>query len=60
MSAISELDAVVEEYNAAVARHKAELQPLAVKIQELQGQIINDAREADKATTEDGGEACPA
>ena len=64
MSTISELDAAVEEYNGVVKRqqeaNKAELQPLAVKIQELQGKIINEAREADQATTEDSGEACPA
>ncbi len=64
MSTISELDAAVEEYNGVVKRqqeaNKAELQPLAVRIQELQGKIINEAREADKATTEESGEACPA
>tara|TARA_R100001443_G_C3288781_1_gene162279 strand:- start:86 stop:268 length:183 start_codon:yes stop_codon:yes gene_type:complete len=60
MSTISDLDAAVAEYNAAVGRHKAELEPLAVKIQKLQGQIINEAREADQATTEENGEACPA
>ena len=60
MSTISELDAAVAEYNAAVGSHKAELEPLAVKIQKLQGQIINEAREADQATTEESGEACPA
>ena len=53
MSTISELDAAVEEYNGVVRRqqeaNKAELEPLAVKIQQLQGQIINEAREADKA-----------
>tara|TARA_A100000164_G_C21322393_1_gene502685 strand:- start:123 stop:302 length:180 start_codon:yes stop_codon:yes gene_type:complete len=59
MSTISELDAVVQEYNAALARHKAELQPLAQKINDLQGQVINEAREADKANA-NGGEACPA
>ena len=52
MSTISELDAAVEEYNGVVKRqqeaNKAELQPLAVRIQELQGKIINEAREADK------------
>lgn len=52
MSTISELDAAVEEYNGVVKRqqeaNKAELEPLAVKIQQLQGQIINEAREADK------------
>ena len=48
MSTISELDAAVEEYNGVVKRHKAELEPLAVKIQQLQGQIINEAREADQ------------
>ncbi len=48
MSTISELDAAVEEYNGVVKRHKAELQPLAVRIQELQGKIINEAREADQ------------
>lgn len=50
MSTISELDAAVEEYNGVVKRqqeaNKAELQPLAVRIQELQGKIINEAREA--------------
>ena len=64
MSTISELDAAVEEYNGVVKRqqeaNKAELQPLAVRIQELQGQIINEAREADQAPAEDNGEACPA
>jgi hypothetical protein len=64
MSTISELDAAVEEYNGVVKRqqeaNKAELQPLAVRIQELQGKIINEARQADQATTEDSGEACPA
>ena len=60
MSTISELDAAVEEYNAAAARHKAELQPIATRIQELQGQIINEAREADQANSQAGGEACPA
>jgi hypothetical protein len=59
MSTISELDAAVEEYNGVVKR-----QPLAVRIQELQGKIINEAREADQATTEvtteENGEACPA
>jgi len=53
MSTISELDAAVEEYNGVVKRqqeqNKEELQPLAVKIQELQGKIINEAREADQA-----------
>ena len=52
MSTISELDAAVEEYNGVVKRqqeaNKAELEPLAVKIQQLQGQIINEAREADQ------------
>ena len=52
MSTISELDAAVEEYNGVVKRqqeaNKAELQPLAVRIQELQGKIINEAREADQ------------
>ena len=64
MSTISELDAAVEEYNGVVKRqqeaNKAELEPLGVKIQQLQGQIINEARQADQATTEDSGEACPA
>ena len=64
MSTISELDAAVVEYNGVVKRqqeaNQAELQPLAVRIQELQGKIINEAREADQATTEDSGEACPA
>ena len=63
MSTISELDTAVEEYNGVVKRqqeaNKAELQPLAVRIQELQGKIINEAREADQAPV-DGGEACPA
>tara|TARA_B100000965_G_scaffold384579_1_gene384977 strand:- start:433 stop:624 length:192 start_codon:yes stop_codon:yes gene_type:complete len=53
MSTISELDAAVEEYNGVVKRqqeaNKEELQPLAVRIQELQGKIINEAREADQA-----------
>ena len=52
MSTISELDAAVEEYNGVVKRqqeaNQAELQPLAVRIQELQGKIINEAREADQ------------
>ena len=59
MSAISELDATVAEYNAAIKRHKAELEPLAVKIQELQGKIINEAREADQENA-NNGEACSA
>ena len=63
MSTISELDAAVEEYNGVVKRqqeaNKAELQPLAVRIQELQGKIINEARDADQAPV-DGCEACPA
>lgn len=63
MSTISELDAAVEEYNGVVKRqqeaNQAELQPLAVRIQELQGKIINEARDADQAPV-DGGEACPA
>ncbi len=59
MSTISELDAAVAEYNAAIGRHKAELEPLAVKIQELQGQVINEAREADQANA-NNSEACPA
>jgi len=40
MSTISELDAAVEEYNGVVKRqqeaNQAELQPLALRIQELQ------------------------
>ena len=64
MSTISDLDAAVEEYNGVVKRqqeaNKAELQPLAVRIQELQGKIINEAREADQVPAEDNGEACPA
>ena len=64
MSTISELDAAVEEYNGVVKRqqeaNQAELQPLGLKIQQLQGQIIDEAREADKTTTEESGEACPA
>ena len=64
MSTISELDAAVEEYNGVVKRQQeasqAELQPLAQRINELQGKVINEAREADKATTEESGEACPA
>ena len=69
MSTISELDAAVEEYNGVVKRqqeaNKAELQPLAVRIQELQGKVINEAREADLEpaignTPEDHGEVCPA
>ena len=63
MSTISELDAVVEEYNGVLKRqqeaNKAELEPLALKIQQLQGQIINEAREADQADA-GSGEACPA
>ena len=63
MSTISELDAAVEEYNGVVKRqqeaNKAELQPLAVRIQELQGKIINEDRDADQAPV-DGCEACPA
>ena len=53
MSTISELDAAVEEYNGVVKRqqkqNQEELQPLALKIQDLQGKIISEAREADKA-----------
>ena len=52
MSTISELDAAVEEYNGVVKRqqeaNRAELEPLGLKIQQLQGQIIDEAREADK------------
>ena len=52
MSTISELDAAVEEYNGVVKRqqeqNQEELQPLALKIQDLQGKIISEAREADK------------
>ena len=52
MSTISELDAAVEEYNGVVKRqqeaNKAELQPLAQRLQELQGKVIEEAREADK------------
>ena len=59
MSTISDLDAAVEEYNGVVKRQQAELQPFAVRIQDLQGKIINEAREADQAPV-DGGEACPA
>ena len=51
MSTISELDAAVEEYNGVVKRqqeaNRAELEPLGLKIQQLQGQIIDEAREAD-------------
>ena len=64
MSTISELDAAVEEYNGVVKRqqeaNRAELEPLGLKIQQFQGQIIDEDREADKATTENSGEACPA
>lgn len=64
MSIISELDAAVAEYNDVLKRqqeaNQAELQPLGLKIQQLQGQIIDEAREADKTTTEESGEACPA
>ena len=63
MSAISEFDAAVAEYNGIVARqqeaNKAELQPLAQKLQELQGKVIEEARQADQAPADDG-EACPA
>ena len=63
MSTISELDAAVEEYNGVVKRqqeaNQAELQPLAAKINELQGKVLNEAREADKANA-DSGEVCPA
>ena len=52
MSTISELDAAVEEYNGVVKRqqeaNKAELQPLAQRLQELQAKVIEEAREADK------------
>ena len=44
MSTISELDAAVEEYNGVVKRqqeaNRTELEPLGLKIQQLQGQII--------------------
>lgn len=64
MSAISEFDAAVAEYNGIVARqqeaNKAELQPLGQRLQELQAKVIEEARQADQATTEDSGEACPA
>ena len=64
MSAISEFDAAVAEYNGIVARqqeaNKTELQPLAQRLQELQAKVIEEARQADQAPTEDSGEACPA
>lgn len=64
MSAISEFDAAVAEYNGIVARqqeaNKAELAPLGQKLQELQAKVIEEARERDKATPEEDGEACPA
>ena len=64
MSTISELDAAVEEYNGVVKRqqeaNQAELQHLAAKVNELQGKVLNEDREADKTTTEESGEACPA
>ena len=69
MSTISELDAAVEEYNGVVKRqqeaNQAELQPLGLKIQQLQGQIIDEAREADKNPhvcdpNANNGEASPA
>ena len=64
MSAISEFDAAVAEYNGIVARqqeaNKAELQPLAQRLQELQAKVIEEARQADQAPAEDNGEACPA
>ena len=63
MSIISELDAAVAEYNDVLKRqqeaNQAALQPLGLKIQQLQGQIIDAAREADKVNDE-SGEACPA
>ena len=63
MSTISELDAAVEEYNGVVKRqqeaNQTELQPLAQRINELQGKVLTEAREADKANA-DSGEACPA
>ena len=69
MSTISELDAAVEEYNGVVKRqqeaNQAELEPLGLKIQQLQGQIIDEAREADKNPhvcdpNANNGEASPA
>ncbi len=69
MSTISELDAAVEEYNGVVKRqqeaNRAELEPLGLKIQQLQGQIIDEAREADKNPhvcdpSANNGEASPA
>ena len=52
MSAISEFDAAVAEYNGIVARqqeaNKAELQPLAQRLQELQAKVIEEARQADQ------------
>ena len=64
MSAISEFDAAVAEYNGIVARqqeaNKAELAPLAQRLQELQAKVIEEARQADQAPAEDNGEACPA
>ena len=63
MSTISELDAAIEEYNGVVKRqqeaNQTELQPLAQRINELQGKVLTEAREADKANA-DNGEACPA
>ena len=69
MSTISDLDAAVEEYNGVVKRqqeaNRAELEPLGLKIQQLQGQIIDEAREADKNPhvcdpNANNGEASPA
>ena len=52
-----------DRYNGVVKRqqeaNQAELQPLAVRVQELQGKVINEAREADQANA-NNGEACPA
>ena len=52
MSAISEFDAAVAEYNGIVARqqeaNKAELQPLGQRLQELQAKVIEEARQADQ------------
>ena len=66
MSTISELDAAVEEYNGVVKRqqeaNKAELQPLAQRLQELQAKVIEEAREADKHVCDpnaNNGEASP-
>jgi len=66
MSAISEFDAAVAEYNGIVARqqeaNKAELQPLGQRLQELQAKVIEEARQADQHVCDpngNNGEASP-